>query len=317
MRSASRSPKLGGLRNTLAAARICEAGRVDYRMGAAVGSRLLSAQAMHLAATLPGIEYACELGEFARLLDDPFEGIEIENGRLKLPEGLGSGVSWCKAKEPRRVRRAAKTRRPSREERRMISLTAPHPNRLALTRSGGPISPQGGGGFRFVGALSCALAVSLSLIVGFAAAAPAVNIATYKGPDRETLILDGAKREGKVSIYSGMIENQALRPLVEAFEKRYPFVDVEYWRGDSRAMVQKLFSEQRARRVIGDIFKSTGGAEVVIRAGASQPIWSPSAANYPQAMIDPDGMWIASRLELFRRCLQHAPGAGGRSAKDL
>jgi hypothetical protein len=48
------------------------------------------------AATLPGIAYACELGEFARLLDDPFEGIEIENGRLKLPEGIGSGVSWRK-----------------------------------------------------------------------------------------------------------------------------------------------------------------------------------------------------------------------------
>ena len=55
--------------------------------------RLLAAQAMHLAAALPEIAYACELGEFDRLLDDPFEGIEIENGRLNLPEGPGSGVS--------------------------------------------------------------------------------------------------------------------------------------------------------------------------------------------------------------------------------
>src|SRR5882672_2089963 len=86
-------PKLGGLRNTLAAARICEAGQVAYRMGAAVGSRLLSAQAMHLAATLPRIDYACELGEFDRLLDDPFEGIEIKNGCLALPKGAGSGVT--------------------------------------------------------------------------------------------------------------------------------------------------------------------------------------------------------------------------------
>jgi L-alanine-DL-glutamate epimerase-like enolase superfamily enzyme len=86
-------PKLGGLRNTLAAARICEAEGLHYRMGAAVGSRLLSAQGMHLAAVLPKIEGPCELGEFARLLDDPFEGIEIENGILRLPEGPGSGVS--------------------------------------------------------------------------------------------------------------------------------------------------------------------------------------------------------------------------------
>jgi L-alanine-DL-glutamate epimerase-like enolase superfamily enzyme len=85
-------PKLGGLRNTIAAARICEAGHVRCRMGAAVGSRLLSAHAMHLAAMLPGLDYACELGEFDRLLDDPFEGIEIENGRLHLPQGSGCGV---------------------------------------------------------------------------------------------------------------------------------------------------------------------------------------------------------------------------------
>jgi L-alanine-DL-glutamate epimerase-like enolase superfamily enzyme len=85
-------PKLGGLRNTIAAARLCEAGHVKYRLGAAVGSRILSAQALHLACALPGVDYACELGEFDRLLDDPFEGLEVENGMLKLPSGAGSGV---------------------------------------------------------------------------------------------------------------------------------------------------------------------------------------------------------------------------------
>jgi L-Ala-D/L-Glu epimerase len=89
-------PKLGGLRNTIAAARICEAGAIKYRLGAAVGSRLLSAHAMHLAAALPGVDYACELGEFARLLNDPFEGIEIEKGTLKLPNGVGTGVRLAK-----------------------------------------------------------------------------------------------------------------------------------------------------------------------------------------------------------------------------
>src|SRR6185295_7595505 len=84
-------PKLGGLRNTIAAARLCEAAHIDYRLGAAVGSRLLSAQALHLACALPGVDYACELGEFDRLLDDPFEGLEVENGVLKLPQGPGSG----------------------------------------------------------------------------------------------------------------------------------------------------------------------------------------------------------------------------------
>jgi L-alanine-DL-glutamate epimerase-like enolase superfamily enzyme len=86
-------PKLGGLRNTLAAARVCEAAGIRYRLGAAVGSRLLSAAAIHLACALPGVDYACELGEFERLLDDPFEGIEIKDGYLHLPTNVGAGVS--------------------------------------------------------------------------------------------------------------------------------------------------------------------------------------------------------------------------------
>src|SRR3954468_3017276 len=84
--------KLGGLRNALAAARICEAGHVKYRLGAHVGTRLGNAHAIHLAAALPGVDYACELGEFTRMHNDPFAGIEVVNGVLAVPTGIGCGV---------------------------------------------------------------------------------------------------------------------------------------------------------------------------------------------------------------------------------
>ncbi|MDC0033253.1 hypothetical protein OAJ57_01660 [Alphaproteobacteria bacterium] len=86
-------PKLGGLWNTMIAAQTCTIGNVQYRFGAHVGSRLLNAHAMQLAAALPHVWYACEFGEFARLLDDPFEGIEVENGIIHLPDGSGAGVN--------------------------------------------------------------------------------------------------------------------------------------------------------------------------------------------------------------------------------
>ena len=85
-------PKLGGIRNTLAAARLCEAAGVRYRLGAAVGSRLLSGFAVQLACSLPGVDYACELGEFERLLGDPFTGLAVVDGHLHLPTGAGVGV---------------------------------------------------------------------------------------------------------------------------------------------------------------------------------------------------------------------------------
>ena len=84
--------KLGGIRNTLAAAQLCEAAGVKYRLGAVVGSRLASAFALHIACCLPGVDYACELGEFERLHGDPFVGLPVESGRLCLPGGPGVGV---------------------------------------------------------------------------------------------------------------------------------------------------------------------------------------------------------------------------------
>ena len=89
-------PKLGGLRAARAAAAICQAGGVQCRMGAAVGSRLLAAAAMHFLAATPSVGDMCELGEFARLLDDPAEGLEVEHGRLRVPEGPGVGVRIIK-----------------------------------------------------------------------------------------------------------------------------------------------------------------------------------------------------------------------------
>ena len=85
-------PKLGGLRNALAAARLCEAADIPCRLGAHVGPRLLTAQAMHLAASLPRLSFACEFGEFVRLENDITEGVENQNGMIRLPEGIGSGA---------------------------------------------------------------------------------------------------------------------------------------------------------------------------------------------------------------------------------
>lgn len=84
--------KLGGLTAMRQAADTCRAHDVRFRIGAHVGSRLLNSAALQLAVTLPDLFYACELAEFARLLNDPFDGLEIETGSLRLPSGAGSGL---------------------------------------------------------------------------------------------------------------------------------------------------------------------------------------------------------------------------------
>jgi L-alanine-DL-glutamate epimerase-like enolase superfamily enzyme len=89
--------KLGGLRNSLAAARICEAGGIRYRFGAHSGPQILAAHAANLAAALPGIWYSSELSEFSGLAEDHWEGLTVVDGVLKLPTTPGCGVTPTKA----------------------------------------------------------------------------------------------------------------------------------------------------------------------------------------------------------------------------
>jgi L-alanine-DL-glutamate epimerase-like enolase superfamily enzyme len=89
--------KLGGLANLFVAARICDVAGIGLRIGAAFGPRLHAAQALHIAAALPGLNYACELSEFAGLFDDPFEGLEMQDGALAVPDTPGSGVTYHSA----------------------------------------------------------------------------------------------------------------------------------------------------------------------------------------------------------------------------
>lgn len=84
--------KLGGFRASKLAAGMCKAADVRCRVGAAVGSRIVNAACMHFVASTSNIDYACELGEFARLLGDPAEGLEIERGELRVPHEGGLGI---------------------------------------------------------------------------------------------------------------------------------------------------------------------------------------------------------------------------------
>jgi L-alanine-DL-glutamate epimerase-like enolase superfamily enzyme len=85
--------KLGGIRNTMAAVAICEAGGIVTRLGAAFGPSLLQAFSAHVAATFRRIEVPCELSEHLHLADDPFTGFHAGGGTVPVPTAAGCGVS--------------------------------------------------------------------------------------------------------------------------------------------------------------------------------------------------------------------------------
>src|SRR5437899_5130594 len=67
-------------------------------------------------------------------------------------------------------------------------------------------------------------------------------------------LVEAAQREGKVTWYTTLIVNQAIRPLQQAFEQKYPGVRLEYSRADDSPTALKIITEARAGGVQADIF---------------------------------------------------------------
>ncbi len=85
-------PRSGGILSIITMARMCEAAGLRYRLGANVGSRLLAAHGLHVAVALPNAHFACELAEFERLQNDPYEGLEVIDGEIHVSDEIGTGV---------------------------------------------------------------------------------------------------------------------------------------------------------------------------------------------------------------------------------
>ena len=79
------------------------------------------------------------------------------------------------------------------------------------------------------------------------------NPAMYRGSDRAQRLLDGARKAGEVTVYSSMNIDQALRPIIDGFEAKYPFVKAKYVREDPPQQLQKLMAESHAGHIVADI----------------------------------------------------------------
>jgi ABC-type Fe3+ transport system substrate-binding protein len=165
-----------------------------------------------------------------------------------------------------------------------------------------------------------ALIVSAGATVALAQdASPSDNPATYRGTDREQRLVEGARKEGQVTVYSSMIVDQALRPLIDAFQTKYPFIKAQYVRDDPPQQLQKIMAESRAGRMVADVLESTG-LEVPIRtADIDQPFWSPQIEAYDPGLLDPDNYWAPTRTSYLGACYNTnlvKPGEAPKSFAD-
>ena len=107
------------------------------------------------------------------------------------------------------------------------------------------------------------------------------ELAVYTGPDRQRILLEGAKAEGKVVWYTSLSGNY--KEIVEAFKKKYPEIQIEVYRAGSTDVAQRLLSEAQAGRFLADAMETTPGALMLLRdKGILKPFVSPELAKYPE-----------------------------------
>ncbi len=144
------------------------------------------------------------------------------------------------------------------------------------------------------------LALALAPLAGRHALAQssAAELALYSGPDRTQKLIEGAKKEGLVSLYASAPMDD-LSALGAAFEKKYG-VKVRIWRSSSENVLQRGVVEARAGRFDADVFETNGvEMESLQREKVLQAVKSPLLADIAPAAILPHHEWVGTRLNVF------------------
>ena len=127
---------------------------------------------------------------------------------------------------------------------------------------------------------------------------PVADLAAYNGADRLERLIEGAKREGELTIYTSA-QSTDLGPVVEAFEKKYG-VKATLWRAGSEAVLNRAIQEARAGRDTVDVVETNGPElESMSREQILQAVKSPHHADLIKPAIRPHGEWVGTRLNVF------------------
>jgi iron(III) transport system substrate-binding protein len=146
------------------------------------------------------------------------------------------------------------------------------------------------------------LAAGAMLLVGAAGALAqnqgSLQAATYTGADRYQRLVDAARKEGELMVYTSVpVDDMAV--LGAAFEKKYG-VKVKVWRAGSEKVLQRTVTEARANRFDVDVVETNGPEmESLHREKILQEVKSPYLADLIAPAILPHHDWVGTRLNIF------------------
>lgn len=102
--------------------------------------------------------------------------------------------------------------------------------------------------------------------------------------------LEDARREGEVVFY-GNVRQEHITKLNEAFQKKYPFLKVQYLRAGPLAVMNRVMTEARVgSRLVDVINLDVFNSWVLKEAGLLQPYRSKETEAFPEQYRDPTGL---------------------------
>ncbi|HSQ18937.1 MAG TPA: extracellular solute-binding protein [Blastocatellia bacterium] len=128
-----------------------------------------------------------------------------------------------------------------------------------------------------------------------------MELANYRGADREAILKAGAQKEGKLVWYTTLT---AHRDIATVFEGKYPGIKVETYRTGSTDLLRRILTEAESRRNLADLIETTPPTLMVMRdSKLLLPYTSPHSALYPEESKEEADKskiyWITDRESLI------------------
>jgi iron(III) transport system substrate-binding protein len=106
-------------------------------------------------------------------------------------------------------------------------------------------------------------------------------------------LIEAAKGEGVVSYYTTMTLSQS-KKVVDRFQKKYPFIKPELFRGGGDEVLNRILNEARGGLNAWDVVSTRGDSVLTLRdAELITSYRSPESKFIDRDMIDDEGYWSA------------------------
>jgi iron(III) transport system substrate-binding protein len=119
----------------------------------------------------------------------------------------------------------------------------------------------------------------------------ALSMSVFAQVSPDPKLVEGAKKEGEIIWYTSMTFDQS-QPIVEAFQKKYPFIKPTLFRSGGGALMNKVLTEARAGRFGFDV---VGGRGEMIQAFREKNLiaayLSPETKMIEPDLYDKQGYW--------------------------